>query len=102
MKFFKSWSVEGAGADNNSSEDGVVGCTTTTDDNLNDEFHPLLDTTNQSSDVRWCWWWLFDKVDFVKLIREGATTATCKISEFIIDIFIIERHALAKAIEKSF
>ena len=44
----------------------------------------------------------FDKVDFVKLIREGATAATCKISEFIIDIFRIERHALAKAIEKSF
>ena len=44
MKFFKSSSAEYAGADNNSSEDGVVGCTTATDDDLNDEVDPLLYT----------------------------------------------------------
>ena len=49
MKFFKSWSAEDAGADNNSFEDGVVGCTTTTYDNLNDEVDSLLDTINQMS-----------------------------------------------------
>ena len=44
MDFFKSSSAEGAGADNNCSADGVVGCTTTTDDNLDvvDEVDPLL------------------------------------------------------------
>ena len=78
--------------DNNCSEDGVVGCTTTNDDNLNDEVDPLLDTTNHqmSDDVDDGY---FDKVDFVKLIGEGlldlrenfnvTTAATCKISEFI-------------------
>ena len=50
MKFFKSSAAADAGADNNCSEDGVVGCSTTTDDSLNDEVDPLLDTTNQMSD----------------------------------------------------
>ena len=47
MDFFKTSSTEDAGADNNCSADGVVGCTTTTDDNLDevDEVDPLLDTT---------------------------------------------------------
>ena len=53
----------------------------------------------------------FDKVDFVKLIGERlldlkenfyvTTAATCKISEFVIDILRIERRLFAKAIEKS-
>ena len=105
----KSWSAEDAGADNNSSEDGVVVCTTTTDDNLNDEVDPLLDNTNQMSDDADDGF--FDKVDFVKLIGERlldlkenfyvTTAATCKISEFVIDILRIERRLFAKAIEKS-
>ena len=110
MKFFKSSSAEDACANNDSSEDEVVGCTTTTDDNLNDEVDPLLDTTNHqmSDDVDDGY---FDKVDFVKLIGEGlldlrenfnvTTAATCKISEFIIDILRIERNVFAKATEKS-
>ena len=109
MKFFKSSSAEDAGADNDSSEDSVVGCTTTTDDDLKDEADHLLDVTNQiSEDVDDGY---FDKVDFVKLIGKGlldfrenfnvTTAATCKVSEFIMDILRIERKLFAKAIEES-
>ena len=109
MKFFKLLSAEDEGADNDSSEDGVVGCTTTTDDDLNDEADLLLDPINQvSEDVDDVY---FDKVDVVKLRGEGpldlmenfnvTTAATCKVSEFIMDILRIERKLFAKAIEIS-
>ena len=94
MKFFKSSSAEDAGADNDSFEGGVVGCTTTTNDDLIDEVDPLLDATNQISDNVDDGY--FEKVDFVKLIGERlldlrenfnvTTAATCKISEFIMHI----------------
>ena len=51
----------------------------------------------------------FDKFDFVKLTGEGlldlrenfnvTAAATCKISEFIIDILRIERRLFAETIE---
>ena len=105
MKFFKLLSAEDEGADNDSSEDGVVGCTTTTDDDLNDEADLLLDPINQvSEDVDDVY---FDKVDVVKLRGEGpldlrenfnvTTAATCKVSEFIMDILRIERKLFAKS-----
>ena len=105
MKFFKSSSVADACADNNSSEDGVISYTT--DDDLNNKVHGLLDTTNEmSGDDGY-----FDKVDFVKLIREGllylrenlnvTTYATRTISKLFMDILIVEWKFFVKAIEKS-
>ena len=88
MKFPKLSFAEDARADNNNSEDGVVGCTTTIDDDLNDEVDTLLDTTNQMSDD--ADYGYFQKADFIKLIGEGlldlrenfnvTTVATYKIN----------------------
>ena len=90
MKFLRSSSAADAGADKNSSADCVVGCTT--DDYLNNEVDPLLQTTNEMSGGDG----YFDKVDFVKLIGEGlldlmenlnvTAAAACKIIGFIMDI----------------
>ena len=105
MKFFKSSSDKDAGAENNSSEDGVAGYTTA--DDLINEVDPLLDTTNEISgdDGQ------FDKANFVKLIGEALldlrrnfnviAAATSKTSEFIMDILRVKRKFFRKVKQKS-